>query len=67
MARLRVNFDLAEDDHNELCKLAERKGQTLTATIREALKLEKWWLDTHDKGGVVLVDYNGNIQEIVRL
>ncbi|HCG00299.1 MAG TPA: hypothetical protein DEV93_07110 [Chloroflexi bacterium] len=47
-----------------LQELASRQGKSISQTLGDALALQKYFLDTRQKGGKILVQQNGNIIEL---
>jgi len=52
----RININLNDETYEELQDLARRKRKNMSETLRDALALEKWFQDTRDEGGHVLVE-----------
>jgi hypothetical protein len=64
--RVQVNF--SEGAYEDLVKIAERRNKNVSEVVREAIGFEKWYQDTIDDGGQVLVERkNGRVQEVVRI
>lgn len=61
----RINMNLNKKTYDELEKLAEEKGKTISEIIRDALALELWFEETREEGGRILVERNGKAREIV--
>jgi len=61
----RLNMNLNQKTYNDLEKLAEAKGKTISDLIRDALALELWFEETREEGGRILVERNGKAREIV--
>jgi len=61
----RVNITLSDKAYNSLEELADLKGKTMSETLRDALALEKWFQDTRQAGGHVLIEKGNKIREIV--
>ncbi|QIN82739.1 ribbon-helix-helix protein, CopG family [Rubrobacter tropicus] len=65
--RVRVNANFSPDAYKVLTEIAERRGKSISEVLRDAIAFEKWYQDTVDSGGHVLVERNsGRPQEIVR-
>lgn len=62
----RIQLDLSKEAFNELLSLQKQaKVLSKAATIRNALAIYKWFLDTVDKKGEILVrNPNGEIEKI---
>lgn len=61
----KVGVNLSDRAYSELEELAARKEKPVTQVVRDAIALEKWFEDTRKKGGKVLVERDGKVQEIV--
>jgi metal-responsive CopG/Arc/MetJ family transcriptional regulator len=61
----RINMNLSQKTYDELAKLANEKGKTLSEIIRDALALELWFEETRKEGGRILVERGGKAREIV--
>jgi Ribbon-helix-helix protein, copG family len=61
----RVNVNFSESAYKTLEDLADRKGKTLSEVLRDAIALEKWFQDTNDEGGKVLVEQEGRAREVI--
>ena len=59
MAEKRLNVRLSEDAYEELAKLAKAQDKSMSKLIRDSLTLEKWFYETNQKGGRVLVQRPG--------
>jgi metal-responsive CopG/Arc/MetJ family transcriptional regulator len=55
----RVNVNFSENAYRTLEDLADRKGKSMSEVLRDAIALEKWFQDTNDEGGKVLVEQEG--------
>lgn len=64
MAQLTINLNGESLDVLE--KLAQKRGITKTALIRQALGLEFWFDQVVSNGGHVLSEKDGKFMEIVR-
>jgi predicted transcriptional regulator len=62
----RVNVNFSEDAYEELAQIAKQRKKKVSDVVREAIAFEKWYQDTVDNGGHVLVERDGRVQEIVR-
>jgi uncharacterized protein YycO len=63
--RVQVNF--SEGAYEDLVNIARQRNKKVSDVVREAIGFEKWYQDTVDSGGHVLVERdNGRIQEVVR-
>jgi predicted transcriptional regulator len=63
----RFNVDFSDEAAAVLEELARRQNTTKAEVLRRAINLEKWFADTTDKGGKVLVEKDGQTREIVKL
>ena len=61
----RVNVVFTDQAYGTLDELAKKEGKTISEVIRGAIALEKWFNDTRDEGGRVLVERKGDVREIV--
>jgi predicted DNA-binding protein len=61
----RVNVNFSESAYETLDELARRRGKTMSEVLRDAISLEKWFEDTRDEGGRVLVERDGEAREII--
>ena len=56
MAKHRVQIDFSEKAFRDLTKLKDSAEQvTIAGTIRGALAVYRWWLETERGGGEILV------------
>jgi hypothetical protein len=63
----RVNVDFSNDAYEVLTNIAQRKGQTVSGVLRDALALEKLYDDTVLKNGRILVEReDGSLREVIR-
>jgi hypothetical protein len=63
----RVNVNFSEGAYQDLAQIAEKRQKKVSDVVREAIAFEKWYQDTVDSGGQVLVERdNGRVQEVVR-
>jgi hypothetical protein len=63
----RVNVNFSESAFEDLAEIARRRNKNVSDVVREAIAFEKWYQDTVDSGGQVLVERdNGRVQEVVR-
>jgi predicted transcriptional regulator len=62
----RVNVNFSEEAYEELAQIAKQRKKRVSDVVREAIAFEKWYQDTVDNGGHVLVERDGRVQEIVR-
>jgi predicted transcriptional regulator len=63
----RVNVNFSEGAYKDLAQIAEKRQKNVSDVVREAIAFEKWYQDTVDSGGQVLVERdNGRVQEVVR-
>lgn len=66
-ATRRVNVYFSDDAYEVLAEIAHRRGKSVSDVIRDAIALEKWYEDTKEEGGRVLVELgDGRVREIVR-
>jgi metal-responsive CopG/Arc/MetJ family transcriptional regulator len=63
----RVNVNFSKDAYEELEEIADKRNKNVSDVVREAIAFEKWYQDTVDSGGHVLVERkNGRLQEVLR-
>ena len=64
---VRVNANFSPECYEVLSEIAKRRGKSLSDVLRDAIAFEKWYQDTVDQGGHVLVERgSGRPQELVR-
>jgi metal-responsive CopG/Arc/MetJ family transcriptional regulator len=63
----RVSVNFSQNAYNVLEDLARREGVTVSEALRKAIALNKWFVETQDSGGKILVEENGKLQRIVRI
>ena len=61
----RVNVNFSADAYGELIALAKQQNKSVSALLRDAIALEKWFAKTREEGGRVLVERDGEIREII--
>jgi hypothetical protein len=64
-ARVRVAINMLRDDFEELKKLAEDDGETVSGYLRKALATERYLKTRTKSGGRILVEEDGIQREIV--
>lgn len=65
---VRVNANFSPESYEVLSEIAKRRGKSLSEVLRDAIAFEKWYQDTVDEGGHVLVERgNRRPRELVRL
>jgi len=63
----RVNVNFSGDAYKVLTDIAERKGQTVSGVLRDALALEKLYDETILQNGRILVEReDGSLREVIR-
>ena len=63
---VKLSVNLAADLVEQLKAAADRRGVTMTETIRQALSNELWLRDQMEKGASVLIEYPGKaVQRVV--
>ena len=66
MTAKKVNVNFSPSAYSTLEKLAELKGKTMSEVLRDAIGLEKWFTDTTNEGGRILVERpDGKIREVI--
>jgi Ribbon-helix-helix protein, copG family len=63
----RVSVNFSQNAYHVLEDLAKREGVTVSEALRKAIALNKWFVETQDAGGKILVEENGKLQRIVKL
>jgi hypothetical protein len=61
----RVNVNFSESAYRTLEDLADRKGKSMSEVLRDAIALEKWFQDTNESGGKVVVEQDGRAREVI--
>ena len=61
--RLSVTF--SDQIFAALSELAEAKGTSMAEVLRDAIALEKWFAETTEQGGRVLVERDGKTREVI--
>jgi hypothetical protein len=62
----RINVNFSESAYNALEELAQAQDKSMSEVLRDAIALEKWFYETHEDGGRVLVeDKGGRSREII--
>jgi hypothetical protein len=64
-ARVRVAINMLRTDFEELKKLAEEDGETVSGYLRKALATEQFLKSRTKSGGRILVEEDGIQREIV--
>lgn len=63
--RVRVAINMLRDDYDELRRLAQEDGETVSGYLRKALATERYLKDRTKNGGRILVEEDGVQREIV--
>lgn len=61
----RINVNFAPSAYEDLKRLADERGQTMSEVLRNAIALEKWFLDARDRGERVMLERDGKVREVV--
>ena len=64
-ARVRVALSMLRDDYDELKKLADENGETVSGYLRKALATERFIKARTESGGKILIEENGIQREVV--
>jgi hypothetical protein len=64
-ARVRVAINMLRGDYEELKKLADEDGETVSGYLRKALATERYLKMRTESGGRILVEEDGVQREIV--
>ena len=59
----RIIIDVSDEVYQVIDELARRRGKTIPEVIRDAIAREKWFDDTRQQGGQILVEKSGQIRE----
>jgi predicted DNA-binding protein len=62
----RVNVNFAQEAYETLLKLAEAKGTTMSAILRDAIALEKWFTEEIRNGGRIYVKHGDEVREVLK-
>jgi hypothetical protein len=66
--KVKMTVNVLKDDLEELQKLAEKNGTTVTEELRKALALTRLANEVEGDGGKVLLeDKKGNLRQLVKL
>ncbi len=63
--RVRVAINMVRQDFDELKRLAQEDGETVSGYLRKALATERYLKDRTRSGGRILVEEDGIQREIV--
>jgi hypothetical protein len=63
--RVRVAINMLREDFDELKRLAQDDGETVSGYLRKALATERFLKDRTKEGGRILVEEDGVQREIV--
>ncbi len=62
----RVNVHFSDEVYQELTRIAQERGTTLSDVLRDAVTLERYVNDTRREGGRLLVEKrNGEMRELL--
>ena len=62
----KLNVSFSPSAYATLEKLADEKGKTMADVLRDAIALEKWFVDATKDGSKVLVEHrDGKIREVI--
>lgn len=56
MEKVKISVNLTTEDVDALKSLAEKRGSTVTETLRRAIAMEKFVDDVTSKGGTLVVE-----------
>lgn len=59
-----ASVNLSDRAYDELEKLAHDAGKSVPELLVNAIALEKWFTESRQRGERVLVERNGNVQEV---
>jgi predicted transcriptional regulator len=63
----RVSVNFSESAYDDLKKLADSQGLTVSEALRRAIALNKWFIETQKDSSILVEDRNGKVREILRL
>jgi hypothetical protein len=63
--RVRVAISMLKDDFEDLKKLAEADGETVSGYLRKALATERYLKERTESGGKIIVEEDGVQREVV--
>jgi hypothetical protein len=61
--QMQLNFSDAA--YSAIQTLSRRSGRTMAEVLRDAIGLERWFLDTVESGARVLVEHDGTAREVI--
>lgn len=63
----RVNVNFSDDAYETLKEIARSRDKTISEVLRDAIALERWYENTKQEGGRVIVELqDGRVREVVR-
>lgn len=63
----RVSVNFSGDAYDDLKKLANSQGLTVSEALRRAIALNKWFIETQKNGNILVEERNGKIYQILSL
>jgi hypothetical protein len=63
----RLNVVFSESAYNTIKDLADQSGKTISDVVRDAIALQKWFIEVRRKGGRILVEERGRVREILNI
>jgi Ribbon-helix-helix protein, copG family len=63
----RVSADFSQSTYDALKHIADERHQPMADAIRDAIALAKWFQEIQAKGGKILVEWNGEIREVLKM
>jgi predicted transcriptional regulator len=60
-----MQVTVSDEAYEALQEIAERRDISIAEALKEALALEKWYLETKEDGSRVLVVKDGDARELV--
>jgi len=63
--KVRVAVNMLREDFDELKRLAEEDGETLSGYLRKAIATERYLKDRTKQGGRVIIEEDGVQREVV--
>lgn len=62
----RVNVNFSDAAYSTLEMLAREQSKSMSEVLRDAIALEKWFYEVHERGGrVIMEDAQGHRREIL--
>jgi hypothetical protein len=59
--------DFSQSTYDALKHIADESHQSMAEAIRDAIALAKWFQDTQAQGCKILVEWHGEIREVLKI